>query len=282
MTSACWRAFQPWSKTGDKSISYWGSIVHRQFVVIGFVLAALMPVAGHAQKADPKWTVAPYLWGPSISLDTSSSDGGGGGISVSDLLEKIDSVGMLHMEWRPSRFGLVMDYMFMDLSDSERKQLLPPPAPGVFVNANLDLTVLELGGFFRQEGDADNGFDWLLGLRSISTDQLVLVTPDEPGAITQRIESNENYTDIYAGARVLWLMGESWPLTLRADVGGGDSEGAVNFVATVSYMFPIRYHIGATLGYRYTKLKMQDTSGSAVVDTELELSGPLLGFVFKF
>jgi len=248
---------------------------------MAFVMALLTPVAGHAQKADPKWTVAPYLWGSGISLDTSST-GGGSDISLSDLLEKIDSVGMLHMEWRPSRFGLVMDYMFLGLSDSDRIQLLPPPEPAVFVNADIDLTVLELGGFFRQEGDADNGFDWLLGLRNIQTDQLVLVTPDVQGGVTRRIESDANFTDVYAGARVVWLMGESWPLSLRADVGGGDSEGTVNFVGTVSYMFPIRYHIGATLGYRYTKLKLRDTTGDEIVDSELTLSGPMLGFVFKF
>jgi len=253
----------------------------RMLKIVG-LLVLLAPLAGHAQKADPKWMVAPYLWGPSISLDTSSSDSGGGGVSASDLLDKTDSVGMLHLEWRPNRFGLVMDYMFLGLSDSERRQLFPPPAPASLINAELDLTVLELGGFFRQEGDADNGFDWLFGVRNIRTDQLVLVTPDTTGGVTERIENSENFTDLYAGARVVWLMGESWPLTLRADVGGGDSEGTVNFVGTVSYMFPIRYHIGATLGYRYTKLKLRDASASAVVDSELTLSGPLLGFVFKF
>jgi hypothetical protein len=229
---------------------------------------------------DPKWIVAPYLWGPSISLDTSSS--GDGGISLSDLLDKTDSVGMLHLEWKPSRFGLVMDYMFLGLSDAEKRQLAPEPAPGVFVNTSVDLTVLELGGFFRQDGDSDNGFDWLFGFRNINLDQLTLVTPDTPGAVTQRIENNESFTDIYAGARVVWLMGESWPLTLRADIGGGDSEGATNFVGTVSYMFPIRYHIGATLGYRYTRLKLRDTSSGETVDSEITFSGPLLGFVFRF
>jgi hypothetical protein len=254
----------------------------KKSIFVGCLFVALLaPLTGSAQD-DPKWTIAPYLWGPSISLDTSSSDSGGGGIGVSDLLEKIDSVGMLHMEWRPSRFGLVMDYMFMDLSDSERKDILPPPAPAFLINSEINLKVFELAGFFRQEGDADNGFDWLLGARNVSADQLVLLTPDTPNGVTESIESDTSYTDIFAGARVVWLMGESWPLTLRADVGGGDTEGTVNFVGTVSYMFPIRYHIGATLGYRYTKLKLQDTSGSEVVDSEITLSGPLLGFIFKF
>jgi hypothetical protein len=80
----------------------------------------------------------------------------------------------------------------------------------------------------------------------------------------------------------MWLMGESWPLSLRADISAGDTEGTTNFVATISYMFPIRYHIGATLGYRYTKIKLRDTSDGETVDSELTLSGPLLGFVFKF
>ena len=196
----------------------------QKYCAILICLANGLLLSGTASaQDDPKWIVAPYLWGPSISLDTSSS--GGGGISAADLLDKTDAVGMLHMEWKPSRFGLLMDYMFLNLKDSELKQILPAPAPGHFVNAEVELTVFELGGFFRQEGDADNGFDWLFGARYISSDQLVLITPDTTNPLTQRFESHESFTDIYAGARVVWLMGESWPLTLRADVGGGDSEG---------------------------------------------------------
>ena len=245
------------------------------------VCALLASVPASAQQAaDPKWTIAPYLWGPSISLDTSSSEGGG--ISASELLDKTDSVGMLHLEWAPSRFGVILDYMFLDLSDAEKRQLLPPPAPGTFINASVDLEVLEVGGFFRQDGDANNGFDWLFGVRNISVDQTVTLTPDTSNPVTQRIDSNTSYTDVYGGARVMWLMGQSWPLSLRADISGGDTDGTTNFVASLSYMFPIRYHIGATLGYRYTKLKLKDTSGGETVNSEMTLSGPLLGFVFRF
>ncbi len=121
-------------------------MIRKSVFFVSLSVALLAPLTGNAQD-DPKWTIAPYLWGPSISLDTSSSDSGSGGIAVSDLLEKIDAVGMLHMEWRPSRFGLVMDYMFMDLSDSESKEILLPPAPAYLINSEINLKVLELAGF---------------------------------------------------------------------------------------------------------------------------------------
>jgi len=223
--------------------------------------------------------VAPYLWGPGITLDT-TAEGGGNDISLSNLLDKIDAVGMIRVEYRHRRWGVLLDYIFFGLSD--QKTIMPDPAPNIFASAELDLTVWELAGFYRLSGDDRSGFDWLFGARRIEQEQLVLLTPDVNNPVTRRIESRETFTDAMVGARFLYPMGEHFDLTLRADVSGGDSEGTTNFLASIGYRFPIRYQIAVHLGYRHAILRLQDTSGSEVVDTDITLSGPMLGFVFRF
>ena len=60
-------------------------------------MLALASMSFDADAAD--WLVAPYGWLPEITLDqTSDNDGGGGGISGSDLLSKAASVFMMHFE----------------------------------------------------------------------------------------------------------------------------------------------------------------------------------------
>ena len=247
---------------------------------LALLVLLAVPGSAFAQK-DSEWMVAPYLWGPGIKVDTTAA-GGGNDISLSDLLDKIDAVAMIRVEYRYRKWGVLLDYIFLSLADE--KTIMPdsPPAPNIFVRADLDLTVWELAGFYRLSGDERSGFDWLFGARRIEHEQLLLLTPDDSNPVTRRIESRETFTDAMVGARFLYPMGEHFDLTLRADVSGGDTEGTTNFLAGVGYRFPIRYQIAVHLGYRHAILRLKNTSGGEVVDTDITLSGPMLGFVFRF
>jgi len=248
----------------------------------GLALIAMLALCGSANaQSDSEWMVAPYFWGPGVSIDT-TAEGGGNDISLSDLLDKTDAAGMIRVEYRHRRWGLMLDYIFLALAEQQTLMPEPPPAPNVFANADLDLSVVEFGGFYRQTGDERAGFDWLFGARRIEQEQLLLLTPDVPNAVTRRIESRETFTDLFLGARFLYPVSEQFDLTMRADVSGGDTEGTTNFVAGVGWRFPIRYQIAMHLGYRHTTLRLKDSSGSEVVESDITLSGPFLGFVFRF
>ena len=243
-------------------------------ITVSAVCTLLMANDGRAQ--DTEWLVAPYLWYPDISLDQSS--GGGGGISGSDLLSKTDAVGMIRIEAAQNRWGLTFDYIFLGLADSRAFNLPSFPGGGTGVNANLDLTVIEFAGLYRPSG-RDEGLQYLAGLRSIDAEKLLLVTPPL-GAPTQRFESSERVTDFMLGLRYQHRFTNRWDANLRGDFSFGDSEGTLNLLAGIGFRFNDLFAMN--LGYRHVNLEYESVEGGVTESTEIELSGPTLGFLFRF
>jgi hypothetical protein len=240
-------------------------------------LAVVLCVASPAfAVGETEWLVAPYLWYPDISLDQSSG-GGGGGISASDLLSKTDAAGMIRMEVARNHWGLTVDYLFLSVSDSRNLSLPFPPDTSGNVQADLDLTVFEIAGFFRPSGN-DQGIDYLVGLRSISSDKVLLITP--PTGPTQRFDGDESVTDVMFGARYLHHFTDRWDLNLRGDYSLGDSEGTWNLLASAGFRFNDVFAIN--LGYRHASLEYEEDTDGETNTTTIELSGPILGFLFRF
>ncbi len=245
----------------------------RPIVAVAALFAA--PLVG-AQQTE--WLVAPYGWLPAISLDQSADDGdsGGGSVSGSDLLDKTDAVGMIRVEAARNRWGGTLDYIFLALSD----QVVIPglgPLPDVGVRTELDLTVLELAGFWRPTGD-DSGMNYLLGIRTIGADKELLVTPE--GSPTQSFQSDADFTDVLVGARYLHRFGERWDFTMRADLSFGDTDGTLNLLTSVGYRFPGPFALN--LGYRHATIEYSNRVDGVKEDVEIELTGTFVGFVFRF
>ena len=238
------------------------------------VLACTVPAQANGEGAE--WLVAPYAWVPDISLE--QTPGEGGGISGSDLLDKTDAVGMIRIEAAENRWGLILDYIFLDLSDT---QVLSTPGPivpiSVSVISEFDLTVLELGGVYRPSGE-DTGIHVLGGVRSISSNTTVLVTPE--GGLTQRVDTDAGLSDVFLGARYLYRY-KRWDFAVRGDYSFGDSDGVLNLLGSVGFRFNDVFALQG--GYRHAVLEYEETSSQAdPTTTEIELTGPFLGLVFRF
>jgi len=236
------------------------------------LLVMLFPALVSAEEGD--WLVAPYVWLSDVTLDQSA--GPGGSISASDLLDKSDTAGMIRMEAAWDHWGFTVDYVFVDASQSQTVSL-PPLPPNLGVNASIDVSVVELGGFYRPS-TTDSGVDYLFGVRTLNVDKTLIVTPS--GGPSQRIDSSPDFTDVFAGARYLHRFDENWDLTLRGDLSFGDSEGTVNLIASAGYRFNDTFALN--LGYRHLAMEFEDSSSGVAETIDLELSGPLLGFVFRF
>jgi len=235
------------------------------------LLALVQPLTAAAQA---EWLVAPYVWLSDVSLDQSS--GVSGGISASDLLDKSDAVGMIRIEAALNRWGMTFDYLWLGVSGGTT---IPRPLPegNLGLNAELDISIVELGGFFRPSGK-DSGIDYLFGVRNINSEKILIVIPRI--GPPQRFDSDETFTDVYAGARYLARFGNNWDFNLRGDYSFGDSEGTWNLLASVGYRF--NRHFAMNLGYRHLAIEFEDTDNGAVETTDIEMSGPLLGFLFRF
>jgi len=235
-----------------------------------------LPTLSLAEGVD--WLIAPYGWLPDISLDQSSdSSSGGGGISGSDLLSKTESAGMLRFEVARNRWGLTFDYIWLSLADQSTLSARPPFNVSVDIDGELDLSVIELGAFYRPTGEVA-GVNYLVGLRQIGTDKVIIATPNIGTA--QVFTSDATVTDVFLGARYVHHIGDRWNFNVRGDYSFGDSEGTLNLLASIGLR--VAGPFGLQLGYRHAVIEFEEELNGVPETTEISLSGPYLGFVFRF
>lgn len=244
--------------------------------------------SGSTQAAE--WTVAPYLWGSDVGLDIKLGDNGAGGgtdIPVSDLLDKLDTAFMGHFEGRGDKWGGFFDVIYLDLSDSKTIDLGPggPILGELDVGVGLTMGLYELGGLYRigERAPGSAEFDILFGVRQVELEQVFDIDPEDPLLEASKEIVDVSETDVFLGGRILGAFNDRWGYNLRADYSAGGTDGIVNVFGAVSYTFGQTGLFSMDLGYRYMKMKFSDGSlGDISLETELELSGPLLGFVFNF
>jgi hypothetical protein len=237
----------------------------------------LLCLASRFAAADTEWLVAPYGWLPTVSVDQTFDDGSGGGSSGggAEVLSKIDFAAMLRAEMARGHWGAMLDYIFVSLADQTTYS--PLPAISIDIEGDLDLEVLELGGFYRLSGEA-RGLDLMLGLRRIDVDLGIVINRQSQSPQPLQIAAEIN--DAFVGARYLLPFGERWNLTLRGDYGFGDSDGTLNAIASIGVRFNETF--GMNFGYRHANIKFEEDIEGSREDTDISLSGPFVGLMFRF
>jgi len=177
------------------------------FAVI--VFAVSLGLTSQQSRADDLvWTIAPYLWASDVGMDvTVNGDPAlGGDVAFKDLIDKVDTALMGHVEVSSDTFGAFFDGISLDLSDNKVINLGPggPILGDIPVDIGLKMKIYELGGFYRM-GSGDVGsvaFDIIGGVRLVDiTQNLDLVLPDPIGVVSETIEESE--TDIFVGGRLV-------------------------------------------------------------------------------
>ena len=253
------------------------------------VAVALVFAGGPAFADGWEWTVAPYVWVPGVTVDSEFSGEPGlpdDGQDVS-IIDKLDAALMGHVEARNGRWGVYADFIYVELSDENSTPLGPggPIAGDLVVSSDLTLGLLDVGGLYRLTG-GDSGpldFDVLLGARFIDIEFDTIITLPLPGSAPLDVGTKVSDTDLMVGGRLLGRINERWYWTARADVSFGDSEGTANGLASVGYLFGDTGLFSIDIGYRYMVLETRSRrpSGAQIVH-DLEVAGPVVGFVFRF
>lgn len=238
--------------------------------------------AAQASAQDREWIVVPYLWGANTSLDVIVRDDPvyEGDLKFSDLVDKLDVAFQLHVETRKNRFGLLFDLTYLETSDSFTSNANPPLPGSTVLDAKADLTILEAGGFYRPSGEPF-GLDILFGVRAIDIGADLTLTPPDPFE-TRSLSGSTSLTDGFAGLRYSARTGDNWLVTLRGDVGAGDSDLALNAVALLGYVFGDKDKYNLLFGYHYLALEFIDDGDGLPVEVDMTMSGPQLGFAFRF
>jgi hypothetical protein len=236
-----------------------------------------------APDSQWEWTIAPYVWTAGVSLDVEANGNLvlGGEAKFPDILDKLDIAGMLHFEARHGKAGLLVDGLYMSLTDETTSSGNAPIPDGTMADTNLKMGIYELGGFYRPGGEK-SGFDFLLGARDIDVSQNTDVTFPGPLGLTTSFDGSKNYLDAFAGARVSLPIGKRWNFIARGDVAGGGTDVTWNGAATFGFSFDKAGKYTLQAGYRYMRLELGKTTdrGTDITNT-VTLSGPIVGFVFR-
>ena len=254
------------------------------------VLTLLILPAGlaEAQEATWDWTVAPYLWASSVGLDLAVADDTtiGGDAAFKDLLDKVDTAFMGHLEARKGAWGMYLDTIYLDLSESKSVAIGPggPILGDLGADARMKMKIYDAGGAYRLSKPDDGvQVDVLGGLRYIAVDVDALLTLPGPVLDPVDIRTGPSETDLMVGVRAIGRFAQRWHWALRGDLSFGGSEGTYNGLASLGYTFGESDLFTMTLGYRYMSIEMDGTTQrNNRSSADISLSGPVLGFIFKF
>ncbi len=217
-------------------------------------IGAAAPVA--AEESGWSFGLTPYLW---LSTIDGSMTGNGGQpdvplqLSAQDVVSQLDFAMMLSGEARNGRYGLLVDFLYVDLDTST-----PTPFGALWDEAKVDTRGM-IGS----------------------------------AAFTYRVFQNRpSWIDLYAGVRVLDLqvvdplVGARTHIDIMDGIGvsaafdvGGFGVGTDltwQVLGTVDYAF--NDWIALRVGYRHMAINYSDGGD----ELDLNLSGPIIGTSFRF
>ena len=261
----------------------------RQIALAAVMLALTLSFAPQQSRADGlNWTIAPYLWASDVAMDVKVNGDPAFGVDVAfdDLLDKLDMAFMGHIEMSSDKFGALFDGIYISLADDKVIPIGPggPILGDLTIDTSLKLNIYELGMFYRM-GSGEVGssaFDIVGGIRLVDVAQDIDIVLPGPGAtpVNKQIDAAE--TDIFVGARLVGKFTEKWHYKLRADIAGGGTEGTINGLAAVGYTFGQSGLFSLDLGYRYMNIELKGENSAGTTESDITMSGPVLGFIFNF
>ena len=236
---------------------------------------ATVPMPAHAQDTDTddrwKFKAAIYLWGAGI--DGTTRRGNEFDVSFSDIISNLDMAFMGVFEARKSKWSLVADVVYLDVSADKAGTI---GATGIPVSADVDVTgwVLNFQGA-RNVLDAERGtVNILAGARYLDVDSKLTLSLGAAGP-TPTAKQSPSVWDGVIGVKGNVNITQKWYLPYYLDVGTGESDLTWQGLGGVGY----RFNWGnVVLVYRHIYWDF----GSDSLLKDMSFSGPALGTVFKF
>ena len=221
----------------------------------------------------------PYLWGAGISGRASLGRATGLPVdaSFSDLMDNLEFALMARYEGQhDSGFGLVFDYMFIDLASDQS-------GPNGVLNADIDQTTTELFGTYRA-GETELGYiDVFGGFRFWNVEVGLDVNPAAlPGSVS--LFQDNSWTDLVVGAKGIRHINDRWDLAWRADIGGAGQDSAVTSHLSLGALYEISDLMTLNLRYQWLMVDFsQGTRGApGYFEYDVTLDGPLVGLKFRW
>ena len=265
-------------------------LIHLKWIFIymfGCGFTGFVPLV-QAQTGEPDnngwhFELTPYLWATSQDGKIGLDKGPGNGVplnqSFSDILRRMDMGGMALFDVRKDRWGLLLDGIYLKISD--RGQISGPNG-FVTLSAHGDVTqkLFSAAGYYRAIEGKTN-LDMMLGLRYHAVEWDVnanLSLPPAIPSISRRFNERKNWTDPFAGVRLIHKIDDHWSVMGYGDVGGSGSGSDLTWQAIGGVNYTFASNMVGKLGYRHLSYDYHRDGFKYDVDT----SGFYVGLGFTW
>jgi hypothetical protein len=258
-----------------------------------FLLApAVRAETTDARAAEWKFSFAPYLWATAfdgtLEAEAQSAEVD---ISFSDVLDALDAGFLASFEARRGRFSFTSNLIYLRTTDEADRLVGPglPAAPPGSLEARLamDALIVELRPtwevlslpLFGPDDERRVALDVGPEARVwwIDTHVHAKLEPGVPaGPFSRRLDESTDWVDFVAAARVRAQLAERVGLVIAGDYGGFDigssSHRTWSLQGFASYRLGEHWDLAA--GWRTLEIERKAA--------DLEISGPLLGAIYRF
>ena len=241
---------------------------------LGFAGTATAAEPDSARESESGWQFAatPYVWASAISVDMDLDDHGSvdSDTSFTEILGDLKFVFMGAFEARNDRFVMITDIIYLSVGSEA-------DGPAGFVDADVDLATFigtAVAGY-RVVEEGPLFVDLFAGGRVTSIDAEVELTGP-----FQSVESDASKTRVspVVAGRFRLPLGERWGVAVYGDLAGFGitSDLPWQLLGTVQYDLSNHWRLAA--GYRHVAVETE--TGNS--DVDVALSGPILGFSYRF
>ncbi|MEL7451264.1 MAG: hypothetical protein AAFN78_18775 [Pseudomonadota bacterium] len=245
-------------------------------------VALALGTISEARAQDSEWehALAVYLW--AAGIDGRTASGQDVDVDFDTLLDALEIGGMASYQARKGKWSFLGDIIYMELSDSQQLDLLPPVGPGP-VNVTTDTTadveglIFQAAAAYNVAENGDSRTDIVFGARylDLSTDITLDFNLDPAPNVSRQLSTSGDALDAFVGVKGNVALSERWFLPYYVDIGAGDSEFTWQALGGVA--FKASSWADITLVYRHIDW---DLDGGGVDD--ISFSGAALGVIFRF
>ena len=237
---------------------------HHVFAVFIGVLVWCGDLYAQENEKSTQYEITPYLWAASFS-GTTATGGEESPPIDSDYsffsLDNLDGVASATFTARGQQWGFLFDFLKVAFEDTFLDESF------LETTTRLEGLVAEFAGTYHPK--SVDYLDIIAGIRHQDIDvELTILNRTADGSV--------DWYDPFIGLIYARPLSKRFHMSLRGDIGGGQSDLATNVEAMFRYQFNKMF--SAKLGYRY--LKVQFTDSDFIYDVSLD--GLLLGLGIRF
>lgn len=227
-----------------------------------------------AQEPGWNWSVTPYAWATDVGIDTrlAGRQVVNESIPVEDLIEDLDATFQGRLEGRVGEHGLLADVFYVSMSDDVSGFQLPNGAGTGDLEWNMKMSLFDIAATYDTAGDG-LGVSYLYGVRVVDQRTRVDAALTTAGGTSQQnYNGSDTLVDALLGVRYAAQLTPSFRLQTELTASTGGTESTWSASPTITWSFSKQAEL--LVGYRHMEIDFKEQGG---VDTEMSLSGPLLG-----